>query len=65
MSADLSDPRENYSSSHTLQDVIDSGIKKGAGVKYQLRCSNQRLENHLLCETVSVEKVWACQLLRS
>ena len=60
MSADLSDPRENYSSSHTLQDVIDSGIKKGAGVKCQLRGSNRHRANHMLCETVSVEQVWAC-----
>ena len=60
MSADLGDSREKYTSSPTLQDVIESVIKKGTRVKCQLRGSNRRRVNQMLCETVSVEQVWAC-----
>ena len=31
VSADVGDSREKYSSSHSLQDVIDSVIEKGTG----------------------------------
>ena len=59
------------SNSYTLQCLKEKGFKRGQGSKSELRGDTRRLNNQLLCETVSMrtlrwtvarraEQTWAC-----
>ena len=59
------------STSYTLQCLKEKGFKRGQGSKSELRGDTRRLNNQLLCETVSMrtlrwtvarraEQTWAC-----